>query len=233
MAAMPPAIRLDQFAELSARMAYGEKKSDALSAAKVDEGHWDQSQQFWLGKMEGEAARQRFALTNRYASLYKAAVAKLVKAAKEPKAAPRKRGEVSQQVVVHSIPLATAPPAAVPPASVSPPPSVPQPPPAAVVPPPASLGPHSSVVPPAAVPAPVPVRAYAARLTVEQLAAMRAEVATSPETDHPAVIQRFGLDASTWPLEEAHWQKRLAQDPDLFQRYLRQFQYCRSLLQRT
>jgi hypothetical protein len=232
MAPMPPAIRLDQFAELSARMACGEKKSDALSVAKVDEAHWDQSQQFWLGKMEGEAARQRFALTNRYASLYKAAFTKLARAAKEPKAAPRKRSEASQQVVVHAIPLTTAAPAVVPPASVPAPPSVPRPPPAAV-PPPASLRSSPSVVPPASVPAPVPVRAYAARLTVEQLAAMRAEVATSPETEHPAVIQRFGLDAATWPLEEAHWQKRLAQDPDLFQRYLRQFQYCRSLLQRT
>ena len=44
---------------------------------------------------------------------------------------------------------------------------------------------------------------------------------------------RFGLDDTTWALEEAYWQRKLAVDQELFQRYLKRFQYCRSLLQRT
>jgi hypothetical protein len=70
-------------------------------------------------------------------------------------------------------------------------------------------------------------------LTLEQLAAMRAEIAMAPDAEQPGVMQRFGLDPTTWEQEEAHWQRRLAGDQDLFKRYLRQFQYCRSLLQRV
>jgi hypothetical protein len=211
---MPQALRLDRFAELSARMASGEKKSDVLASAQVDDAHWDASQQFWLGKMAAEASRQKFALSLKYAGFYRAAMTRLTKAAAERKVA-RKREAPPQQVVVHAIPVAPPPPAPVvlPPSSVRP------------------AGPPLPVSPPPSV-APPPSAAYAARLSVEQLAAMRAEVATSAETEHPGIFQRFGLDGATWELEEAHWQRRLAKDPDLFQRYLRQFQYCRSLLQR-
>lgn len=215
---MPQALRLDRFAELSARMASGEKKSDVLSSAQVDEAHWDASQQFWLGKMAQEAGRQKFALSQKYASLYRVAMAKVTKAAAERKAVKKREPVQQQQVVVHAIPVAPAPP-----------------PPVAVVPPPAPVsvrGGPPSVPPPRSV-TPPPMSVYAARLTVEQLAAMRAEVATTAEAQHPDVFRRFGLDPTTWELEEAHWQRRLARDPDLFQRYLRQFQYCRSLLQRT
>jgi hypothetical protein len=83
---------------------------------------------------------------------------------------------------------------------------------------------------PVAPPAPV---AHSARLSVEQLAAMRAEIMATPEAQHGAVKQRFGLDEATWTLEEAHWQRRLSSDADLYKRYLRQFQYCRALLPRT
>ena len=61
---------------------------------------------------------------------------------------------------------------------------------------------------------------------------MRAELATAPEGEHASIQARFGLDPATWQLEEAHWQRVLAGDKDLFARYLKQFQYCRSLLQR-
>ena len=37
---------------------------------------------------------------------------------------------------------------------------------------------------------------------------------------------------ASWQHEEGHWQRKLAGDENLFKRYLRQFQYCRSLLQR-
>jgi hypothetical protein len=83
-----------------------------------------------------------------------------------------------------------------------------------------------------AAPAPGPM-SYSARLSVEQLAALRAEILVSGEPQHAAIRQRFGLDEATWALEEAHWQRRLARDEDLFKRYLRQFQYCRALLKPT
>jgi hypothetical protein len=70
-------------------------------------------------------------------------------------------------------------------------------------------------------------------LTLEQLAAMRAEIGLAPEGEQPAVMQRFGLDPVSWEHEESHWQRKLAGDQDLFKRYLKQFQYCRSLLSRT
>jgi hypothetical protein len=70
-------------------------------------------------------------------------------------------------------------------------------------------------------------------LTLEQLAAMRAEIGLAAESEQPAVMQRFGLDRATWEDEETHWQRKLAGDQELFKRYLKQFQYCRSLLLRT
>ncbi len=83
----------------------------------------------------------------------------------------------------------------------------------------------------AAVDAPAERDAYASRLTLEQLAALRAELALAADSEHDAVRQRFGLDAATWEKEEAHWQRTLAGDESLFQRYVRQFQYCKALLQ--
>jgi len=90
-------------------------------------------------------------------------------------------------------------------------------------------------VPVSALPLPpsAPSGYYATRLTLEQLAAMRAEIANAPDAEQPDVMQRFGLDPVTWEEEETHWQRRLAGDQELFKRYLRQFQYCRSLLQRS
>jgi hypothetical protein len=69
-----------------------------------------------------------------------------------------------------------------------------------------------------------------ARLSVDQLAAMRAELALAPESEHAAVRLRFGLDDGTWPHEEAHWQRKFAADKDLFQTYVKRFQYFRALL---
>jgi hypothetical protein len=72
-----------------------------------------------------------------------------------------------------------------------------------------------------------------ARLTVEQLAALRAELTNVPESEHVAARERFGLDEAAWAQEEAYWQRELAADKTLFARYVRHFQYCRSLFART
>jgi hypothetical protein len=223
---MPQAMRLERFAELTARMQAGEKRSDVLASAQVDEEHWEHSQQFWMGKMADEAARNRFALSRRYAALFGAAQARLTKAAAARPTRPRLRG-ASGPVIVHPIPVAPPPLAPIPPVPPAPV-SVP-----AVVPASVSTSPPGSIPGRSFTPLPASIPSYGARLTVEQLAAMRAEIAVAPEAEHPAVLQRFGLDATTWDLEEQHWQRRLAADKDLFARYLRQFQYCRSLLQRT
>jgi hypothetical protein len=73
---------------------------------------------------------------------------------------------------------------------------------------------------------------YRARLTLQQWAAVRAEIATQPDSEHEAIKGRFGLDGTTWPEEERHWQRQLATEAALFAQYVRHFQYCKSLLQR-
>ncbi|MGH7296085.1 MAG: hypothetical protein ACRELB_14175, partial [Polyangiaceae bacterium] len=77
---MPPAMRLDRFAELSARLASGQKKDEVLASAQVEPADWELSQQFWLGKMAEEAGRRRFALSQKYGTLYRTAIAKLDRA---------------------------------------------------------------------------------------------------------------------------------------------------------
>jgi len=222
---MPQPMSLERYAELTARMTCGEKRSDVLKSVDLDLETWEMSQQFWLGKMATEAGRERYSLAQRYGLLFKTAQARLLGL---PMKLPRYNKQ-KKPVVVHAIPTAPAsagPPSARPPPPVPPPVSAAPPPPApAVVPPPVSLG---------AAPLPPPsMITYTARLTLEQLAAMRAEIAHAAEADQPGVMQRFGLDRASWEQEEAHWQRRLAGDQDLFKRYLRQFQYCRSLLQRV
>jgi hypothetical protein len=219
---MPPqqALHLAVFAELNARMSAGEKKSEVLAEAKVDAEHWEASQQFWLGRMADDANQQRYALTMKYASLCQAALSRLA-ATKPAKSVFKRPAPIDRnRVVVYAAPAvpSRSPSAAVPAGPVS-----------------SSSPPMSSPATPQDAPASVPPvapRSHVARLTVEQLAAMRAELATSPEPEHPEVRRRFGLDDATWQLEEDHWQRRLAIDPELFGRYLKRFQYCRSLLQR-
>ncbi len=209
---MPQPLSLERYAELTARMTSGEKRSDVLASAQIDLETWESSQQYWLGKMAAEAGRERYSLAQRYGVLFKTAQARL-------SGAPMKLARWSprgKQAVVQAIPQAPVPTAPV--GAAAPPAPLPSSP-AAAAPPPPFAAPSGA--------------AYKAHLTMEQLAAMRAEIATASEAEQPAVMQRFGLDSTTWELEEAHWQRRLAGDQDLFKRYLRQFQYCRSLLQRA
>lgn len=203
---MPQPMSLERYAELSARMASGQKRDDVLKSTDIDEATWETSQQYWLGKMADEAGRDKYSLAQRYGVLFKAAQAVVDGTAGRPmkRLPPRSK----RQVVVHAMPVA--------------PPKAPAPAAAAPLSPAGATAPHASIA-----------TSYSARLTVEQLAAMRAEIATAPDGDQPAVLQRFGLDSISWEKEEAHWQRKLALDEALFKRYLRQFQYCKSLLQRA
>ena len=124
---MAPTLRLEQFAELSARMAGGELRSDVLASAGVSLEHWDATQQFWIGKMADEAGKDRLALSKRYSELYKASVTKLQ--APKPARAPKRHAPVdAHRVVVHAAPAVppampgrvSAPPAAPGPVSVPP-----------------------------------------------------------------------------------------------------------------
>jgi hypothetical protein len=212
---MPQPMSLERYAELTARMACGEKRSDVLESVHIDIETWEASQQYWLEKMAAEAGRERYSLAQRYGALFKTAQQRALgiplKLARWPAR--------SKKVVIHAIP---ATPAAAPQGAVAAPPPLPSS--------PSALSPPSA---PRPVPPPSSLGAYTARLTLEQLAAMRAEIGMAPDAEQPGVMQRFGLDPATWEQEEAHWQRRLAGDQDLFKRYLRQFQYCRSLLQRV
>jgi hypothetical protein len=95
--------------------------------------------------------------------------------------------------------------------------------------------PRRYIAPQGAALAPIPLAAapsgpYVTRLSVQQLAALRAELTVTPEKDHPQVRERFGLTEATWSLEETHWQKEL-KDPAIFAKYLHVFKYYRGLLQ--
>jgi hypothetical protein len=206
---MSQTLSLERFAELTVRMTSGETRSDVLKAAEIDEATWEASQAYWLGKMANEAGRDRYSLAQRYGVVFQAAQVRLGKA--KPKSTRKRATAGAKRVVVHAMPVSPPVPAAIPSSGG---PSVP----------PASLSGPS--LPPSS------IGGYAARLTLEQLAAMRAEIATAEDGEQPNVLQRFGLDTSTWEKEEAHWQRKLALDEALFKRYLRQFQYCKSLLQR-
>ncbi len=91
-----------------------------------------------------------------------------------------------------------------------------------VAPPPPVAGPPVS--------SPAPSGPYTTRLSVQQLAALRAELTVTPELEHGKVRERFGLTEVTWSLEETYWQKQL-KDPEIFARYLHVFKYYRGLLQ--
>lgn len=201
---MANVLTLERYAELSAHLAFGETRAEALAAASVDEQQWTRSQEFWLGRMSEEAGRGRHALAQRYAKLFAAAQKRL----REPKKPTRRRQwrAMAPARVAHAIPPAVAAAAASPSA-------------------PAAAG-------PASIPAPASMAApHVARLSVEQLAALRAELVMAPPSEHEVVRSRFGLDEATWQREEAYWQRKLAGDEALFQRFLRQFAYCKALLQ--
>src|SRR5205085_12003764 len=86
--------------------------------------------------------------------------------------------------------------------------------------------------PPPPQPPPPPAPKYVSKLSLDQLAALRAELALAPEAEHAETRLRFGLDGAAYIEEEAHWQKRFAQDKTLFQTYVQRFQYFRALLRR-
>jgi hypothetical protein len=211
---MPQTLSLERYAELTARMTCGEKRSDVLESAHIDLETWEASQQYWLGKMAAEAGRDRYSLAQRYGVLFKTAQSRVLGIPMKLARWPTR----NKQVVVQGVPAIPVP---APKSPVEAPPPLPSSPSVASVPATPQALPPASIAP------------YTARLTLEQLAAMRADMALAPEGEQPGVMQRFGLDPTTWEQEEAHWQRRLAGDQDLFKRYLRQFQYCRSLLQRV
>src|SRR5580698_3890085 len=98
---MPQPMSLERFAELTVRMTSGEKRSEVLESAHIDLETWETSQQYWLGKMAAEAARDRYSLAQRYGVLYKGAQMRLSGATKSTRK--RARG-AQQQVVVLAIP---------------------------------------------------------------------------------------------------------------------------------
>ncbi|HEY2512403.1 MAG TPA: hypothetical protein VGI39_16160, partial [Polyangiaceae bacterium] len=109
---MAPTLRLDQFAELSARLTGGEKRSEVLASAGVDADRWEASQQFWMSKMAQDAGNGRLALTQKYGVLYQAAVARLAAAAALAKRAPKRHAPVeAHKVVVHAAPAVPLGPA--------------------------------------------------------------------------------------------------------------------------
>jgi hypothetical protein len=191
---MSKTVRLEVFAEMSARIAGGEPRAEVLAAASADDAQFEASQAFWLGRMSDEARNGRGTLAQRYADLF-AAAQKALSAPKKPER------RVWRMMAPAKVAFAT---------------------------PNASVASASSAVPLAPGVATGP---HTARLTLEQFAAFRADLVVAPEAEHPAVRERFGLDAVTWAREEAHWQSAFAGDPDLFQRYLRQFKYCKALLE--
>jgi hypothetical protein len=204
---MPTTVPLEVFAGISARIAVGHPRDEVLAEAAVDAALYESAQAFWLGRIADEARAGRTGLSQRYAKLYAAAQAALLVPRKPERrvwrmAAPGKVGL--------GLPGASSSADRVGPMT------------------PANGGTPGAA--PAPMGAPNPLAPYKPLLTVEQFAAFRADLVLADEREHPAVWERFGLDAASWPREDAYWQAAFAGDNDLFQRYLRQFQYCRALM---
>jgi hypothetical protein len=199
---MPRTVPLEVFAEINARIAGGAPRDEVLAAASVEDAQFEAAQAFWLGRMSEEARAGRIALAPRYAQLFAAAQ----KALATPKKPERRVWRMAAPAkVAYAMPGVGASGATASSAGVM----------------------TGGAGRPSAALATGP---YAARLTLEQFAAFRADLVLADEAEHPAVWDRYGLDAVTWPKEDAHWQAAFAGDRDLFQRYLRQFQYCKALM---
>src|ERR1035438_1910108 len=80
---MSKTVRLEVFAEMSARIAGGEPRAEVLAAASADDAQFEASQAFWLGRMSDEARNGRGTLAQRYADLF-AAAQKTLSAPKKP-----------------------------------------------------------------------------------------------------------------------------------------------------
>jgi hypothetical protein len=212
---MPNTVPLEVFATVSARIASGQPRARALAEAAIDGALFDAAQAFWLGRMADEARAGRSGLAQRYGQLYAAAQAAL--------AVPRKpEGRVWRMAAPGQVALAMPRDGAPEPRGASS--TGPQQPGAGA----SAGGPAAPRGGPAMLGAALPP--YKPRLTVEQFAAFRADLVLADDVDHPVVWERFGLDAASWPREDAYWQAAFAGDRDLFQRYLRQFQYCKALM---
>jgi hypothetical protein len=77
---------------------------------------------------------------------------------------------------------------------------------------------------------PAPALPSQPRLTLEQLASFRAELFHATPNDVPEIRGRFGLDERTHAHEDEVWTDRFQKDRGAFDRYVKLFQYFRSLL---
>jgi hypothetical protein len=198
-----PPLSVELFARLTARIEAGARRDQVLASESVDVARWERTREYWLDRMSHEAESERFGIAHLYGKAFKAEQERIGDGARGSHGEPR---AIRRGRIAEWRSAATTVAAA--PTTSD-----------------AVGGRGSEPTSPLAPP-------HAATLTLEQLAAMRAELATTSEPEHPAIRERFGLDAASWAREEAHWQGRLRSDPELFRRYVGRFQYFRALLQR-
>jgi hypothetical protein len=222
-----------QYADLSAQITAGLQRDEVLREAGVSIEDWEAAQTTWPARMARDSAAGRHALAERYAKIFLQRLGEAALTRRRPR--PSLEGPLPSPPVVERSPVialdalrveAASSPRA--PQSPSVAPSAPMPirtplpiPASGSVPAPASRTP--SVLPPAP---------GAPRLTLEQFAAMRAELVLAPEPEHPAIVGRYGLAGEAWAAEEQQWQRLLASDRAIFERYLQRFQYMRGLFAR-
>jgi hypothetical protein len=199
-------LGLERYAAIGAELVRAPSREAVLAREGISLDVWLATQELWLSRMAGEVRRGRFILSQRYLALFALCRARL-----DPS------------------PLATGPVAESPPerqgmaAAIQEARPVPAPP--ELVP---SDGPdhHPEL---RADWASLDPGSFRTRLSLEQLAALRAELSCATEGDHARVRESFGLDEGIWLLEEIHWQNELT-DPHLFARYLQLYKYYRALL---
>jgi len=194
-------LSLAEFARVSAFIDAGLPRDEVLEEAGILPDDWDYSQTTWLDRIGGQVRQQKYTLHARYAELFE-------KARKAANQVLRNKRRKLKGV------MPVAPTARMSPILVS----------AQLVRPQASRGGGSAQ--PAAKPAALPATP---RLTVEQLATLRAELVLAPDKAEE-IRDRFGLNERSHEQEDAIWKERFGADKDLFQRYVKLFQYYRGLL---
>lgn len=207
------ALTVERYAEMRAQMEAGRLRDEVLARAGLTADEWTAAQREWLERMGAELERGCFELTNRYTQAFLEHLRAFV-AASPPVRAPSGRAPSAPRLAAPAPRLAApaAPAALATPAGTAPLPDM-----AALV---AAL-PFTPASGKRPFPTPTPSAAAhtAPALSLEQYAALCAELSLHPRSAS-AIYPRYGLrDAAAWHATDAAWQARMRSDAALEARW--------------
>jgi hypothetical protein len=200
--APPKLLSLAEFAHVTAFVDAGLRREDVLKEGGILPADWEHTQETWLARMAQQAGQGRYALYARYTELLNTERKAAFSALRSKRS--KLKGIMPVPPVQRMSPILASP---------------------------GLLKPRGPSVGVAVRQAPTKQQTAptTARLTLEQLATLRAELVLAPDTAGE-IRERFGLSERTHEQEDAIWQGRFQKDKELFQRYVKLFQYFRSLL---